>query len=156
MTYHHFLRDQRGTAALELVWILPLLFLILYAVMIIGDAAQRQIAIQSAVRAGGEYARFFPTDSAGIKSAITNALPPGWTLSGTPTVTCTCQDPNPPHTAQVPTSCSGIETGIATCNAPFLVIVSASMPSSSLTTRFPLPVLNLSFNNSANYEVRIQ
>jgi Flp pilus assembly protein TadG len=143
MTYHNFLRDQRGTAALEFMLIALALFTLLFAVAGFGDVTQRQIAIQSAVRAGGEYARFFPTDQTGIKSAITNALPSGWTLSGAPTVTCSC--------AGVPTSCSGIATGTP-CNPPFLVIVSASMPPSAITT----PLWSGSFNNSASYEVRVQ
>jgi Flp pilus assembly protein TadG len=143
MTYHNFLRDQRGTAALEFMLIALTLFTLLFAVAGFGDVTQRQIAIQSAVRAGGEYARFFPTDQTGIQNAVTNALPPGWTLSGASTVTCSC--------AGAPTSCSGIATG-TTCNPPFLVKVSASMPSSSIIT----PLWSGSFNNSASYEVRVQ
>jgi len=143
MTYHNFLRDQRGTAALEFMLIALTLLTLVFAVAGFGDVTQRQIAIQSAVRAGGEYARFFPTDETGIRSAITNALPSGWTLSGAPTVTCTCKG--------APTSCSGIATG-TTCNPPFLVNVSASMPGSSIIT----PLWSGSFNNSASYEVRIQ
>jgi Flp pilus assembly protein TadG len=143
MTYHNFLRDQRGAAALEFMLIALTLLTLVFAVAGFGDVTQRQIAIQSAVRAGGEYARFFPTDQTGIQSAITNALPSGWTLSGAPTVTCSC--------AGVTTSCSGIATG-TTCNPPFLVIVSASMPASAITT----PLWSGSFNNSASYEVRVQ
>jgi Flp pilus assembly protein TadG len=144
MTYHNFLRDQRGTAALEFMLIALTLITLVFAVAGFGDVTQRQIAIQSAVRAGGEYARFFPTDQTGIQSAITTALPSGWTLSGAPTVTCSC--------AGVTTSCSGIATGTP-CNPPFLVIVSASMPPSAITT--PLWSSG-SFNNSARYEVRVQ
>jgi Flp pilus assembly protein TadG len=143
MRYHNFLRDQHGTAALEFTLIALALFTLLLAVAGFGDVTQRQIAIQSGVRAGGEYARFFPTDETGIRSAITNALPSGWTLSGAPNVTCSC--------AGVTTSCSGIATG-TTCNPPFLVIVSASMAASAITT----PLWSGSFNNSASYEVRIQ
>jgi hypothetical protein len=119
------------------------LFTLLLAAAGFGDVTQRQIAIQSAVRAGGEYARFFPTDSAGIQNAVTNALPSGYSLTGTPAVTCSC--------AGAGTSCSAIATG-ATCAAPFLVNISASMPASSITT----PFWSQSFNNSASYEVRIQ
>jgi Flp pilus assembly protein TadG len=143
MTYHNFLRDQRGTAALEFTLIALVLLTLLFAVAGFGDVTQRQIAIQSAVRAGGEYARFFPTDQTGIQNAVTNALPSGWTLSRAPTVTCSC--------AGVTTSCSGIATGTP-CNPPFLVMVSASMPASTITT----PLWSGSFNNTVNYEVRIQ
>src|SRR5438105_8779248 len=90
MNYHNILRDQRGAAALEFMLIASGLITLLFAVAGFGDVTQRQIAIQSAVRAGGEYARFFPTDQTGIQTAITNALPSGWTLSAGPTVTCSC------------------------------------------------------------------
>jgi Flp pilus assembly protein TadG len=143
MTYHNFFRDQRGTAALEFMLIALTLLTLVFAVAGFGNVTQRQIAIQSAVRAGGEYARFFPTDQTGIQNAVVNALPSGWTLSGAPTVTCSC--------AGAPTSCSGIATG-TTCNSPFLVQVSASMLGSSITT----PLWSSSFNNSASYEVRVQ
>jgi len=143
MKYHSFLRDQRGVAAIEFLLIASVLFTLLLVAAGFGNVAHRQIAIQSAVRAGGEYARFFPTDSTGIQNAVTDALPSGWTLSAKPTVTCSC--------AGAATSCSGIATG-TTCNAPFLVNISASMPASSITT----PIWSRSFNNSASYEVRIQ
>jgi len=143
MTYHNFLRDRRGAAALEFMLIASALFTLLLAVAGFGDVTQRQIAIHSAVRAGGEYARFFPTDSTGIQNAVTNALPSGWTLSATPTVTCSC--------AGVVTPCSGIATG-TTCNPPFRVKVSASMPASAIATLYT----SGSFNNSASHEVRIQ
>jgi Flp pilus assembly protein TadG len=143
MTCHNFLRDRRGTAAIEFILIALVLFTLLLAVAGFGDVTQRQIAMQSAVRAGGEYARFFPTDQTGIQNAVTNALPSGWTLSGTPAVTCSC--------AGATTSCSGIATG-TTCNIPFVVKVSASMPSTTVTT----PLWSQSFTNSASYEVRIQ
>ena len=143
MTLHKLLRDQRGAAAIEFILIALALFTLLLAVAGFGDVTQRQVAIQTAVRAGGEYARFFPTDPTGIQTAVTNALPSGWTLSGVPTVTCSC--------AGATTSCSGIATG-TTCNPPFLVNISASMAASKVTTL----LWSGSFNNTASYEVRIQ
>ena len=144
MTYRNLLQDQRGTAALEFMLIALALFTLLFAVAGFGDVTQRQIAIQSAVRAGGEYARFFPSDPTGIGNAITNALPSGWTLStGSAAVTCSC--------AGVSTSCSKIATG-TTCNPPFLITVSASMAASAINT----PFWSGTFNNSASYEIRVQ
>jgi hypothetical protein len=64
-------------------------------------------------------------------------------LSGAPTVSCSC--------AGATTSCSGIATG-TTCNPPFLITVSASMPASAVIT----PLWSGTFSNSATYEVRIQ
>jgi Flp pilus assembly protein TadG len=143
MTHRNFLRDQRGVAAFEFILIGFVLITVLFAAAGFGNVAQQQIAIQTAVRAGGEYARFFPTDSTGIENAVTNALPSGWTLSATPTVTCSCNGTT--------TSCSAIATG-TTCTPPFLVNISASMAASSIIT----PLWSGSFNNSASYEVRIQ
>jgi Flp pilus assembly protein TadG len=143
MSYHKFFRDQRGTAAIEFMLIALALFTLLLAVAGFGDVTQRQVAIQTAVRAGGEYARFFPTDPTGIQTAVTNALPSGWTLTAVPTVTCSC--------AGAATSCTGIATG-TTCNPPFLVNISASMASTKVTT----PLWSGTFSNSATYEVRIQ
>ena len=141
--YHNFLRDQRGAAALEFMLIALGLLTLIFAVWAFGDVTQRQVALHSAVRAGGEYARFFPTDTTGIQNAVTNALPSGLTLSATPTVTCACNGTT--------TICSDIATG-TTCTAPFLIKISASMPALSLTT----PLWSHSFNNGAFYEVRIQ
>ena len=143
MTHRNFLRDQRGVAAFEFILIAFVLITVLFAAAGFGNVAQRQIALQTAVRAGGEYARFFPTDTTGIENAVTNALPSGLTLSATPTVTCSCNGTK--------TSCSAIATG-TTCNVPFLVTISASMAASSIIT----PLWSHSFNNSASYEVRIQ
>jgi Flp pilus assembly protein TadG len=146
MTSHNFLRDQRGAATLEFMLIASALFTLLFAVAGFGDVTQRNIRLQSAVRAGGEYARFFPTDTTGIQNAVANALPSG-TLSGTPTVTCYCNVAG----VSTSTSCSAIATG-TTCNFPFFVKVSASMPASAITT----PYWSGSFNNTASHEVRIQ
>jgi Flp pilus assembly protein TadG len=148
MTYHNVIRDQRGTAALEFVLITLALLTVVFAVAGFGDVAQRQIGIQSAVRAGGEYARFFPTDQAGIQNAVTNALPTGtgWTLSAGPTVTCSCAGGG-----FSPSLCTSIANGTL-CGVPFLINVSASLPVSTVRT----PLWSGSFNNSASYEVRIQ
>ncbi|WP_458197216.1 TadE/TadG family type IV pilus assembly protein [Bradyrhizobium sp. UFLA05-153] len=141
---HNFLRDQRGAAALEFIIVAVFVLVpLLFAVVEVGDVTQRQTAIQSAVRAGGEYARFFPTDSNGIQNTVTNALPSGLSLSGTPTVACSC--------AGTATSCSAIATG-TTCNTPFLIQISASMPASSIIT----PWWSQSFSNRVSYEVRVK
>lgn len=144
MAHHNCLRDRRGAATLEFMLIASALFTLLFAVAGFGDVTQRQIAMQSAVRAGGEYARFFPTDPTGIQNAVTNALPSGWTLNpATPTVTCTC--------AGTTTSCTAIGTG-TTCSAPFLVRISASMPASAITAIY----WSGSFSNDTSHVVRIQ
>jgi Flp pilus assembly protein TadG len=143
--YHNFLRDQRGAVALEFIIIAVLVLVpLLFAVVEVGGVTQRQTALQSAVRAGGEYARFFPTDSNGIQNTVTNALPTGLSLSGTPTVACSCNG--------TATLCSAIATG-ATCAPPFLIQISASMPASVISVP---PYWSQSFSNSVRYEIRVK
>jgi len=82
---------------MELAIVCAILVPAVLAVVDIGNAAQQQIELQQALHAGGQYAMSFPTDTTGITSAITNALPSNW-VSGstknitlaTPTASCTC------------------------------------------------------------------
>jgi Flp pilus assembly protein TadG len=139
-----FFRDRRGVAALEFMIMGPVLVILVFAGFQFGDVIQKQIALQQAVKSGGEYARYFPTAEAGIKSTITNALPPGFTLSsGSPTVACFCNG--------ALLSCTSIGTG-TTCTPPLLVNVQATMPASVLN----LIIWSATIPNVASYEVRVQ
>src|SRR5690242_2611612 len=83
--------DQDGVSALEFSIIATFMIALMFGAFDIGNAAQQQIALQEAVRSGGEFARFFPTNQTGIQNAVLNALPGGWTITGgNPTVSCTC------------------------------------------------------------------
>jgi Flp pilus assembly protein TadG len=84
--------DRHGMSVLELAIIGPILVVAVVAVVELGNAAQQQILLQQALRAGGQYAMSFPTDTNGIQSAVTNALPSNWNnvTVGTPTASCTC------------------------------------------------------------------
>jgi len=103
--YRRLLRDRRGMSALELVLVAAVLAPAIIAVVDIGNAAQQQIELQQALRAGGQYAMTFPADpsntsnvnSANIKTVVTAALPSNWTSGSTKDITvgastasCTC------------------------------------------------------------------
>lgn len=86
------LRDRRGIVALEFALIGGMLVMVMLAVWDIGNAAQQTIRLHEALHAAGQYALSFPTDQTGIRRAVTNALPSGWTnvtVSG-PAYSCTC------------------------------------------------------------------
>ena len=151
------LRDQRGVATLEFVVIAMVLFAIMFAAFDFANLAQRQIALQGALRSGGEFARYFPTspgangggsppctETAGtprtVRCAVLNALPSGFTLTGL-TMSCTC--------AGVAVAC----TAPGTCTPPFLMKLQASLPSVSIMT--PLWTGG-AVTQSGSYEVRIQ
>jgi Flp pilus assembly protein TadG len=101
-------RDRRGVSALEFALVAGILATILLGVWDLGNAAQQQIRMQEALRAAAQYALSFPTDSTGIRNAVTAALPSGWTnvSVSTPTSSCSCW------------SASGGTTTSSTCSCP--------------------------------------
>jgi Flp pilus assembly protein TadG len=134
-------RDRRGVSALEFSVIGLVMVTLMLAAYDIGNAAQEQIALQQAVRAGAAYAQYFPTDLNGIQNAVTNALPAGWALNNAPTVSCSCNGAG--YVCNQPP---------ANCPSPVLVTISATMPYSPISALFA----NIIPNNTASYVVRIQ
>jgi Flp pilus assembly protein TadG len=135
--------DRRGVAALEFSIIGLLMVTFMLAAYDLGNAAQQQVALQQAVRTGGQYALSYPTNPTGVRTAVLRALPASWTLSdpgGVPSVTCTC--------AGATVSCSSP----GNCTPPFLVTITATMPYQALT---PLFAAAIPFNR-ATYVTRIQ
>lgn len=132
------IKDRRGTATFEFVLVAPLIVMIVFAAFGFGNVAQQQIALQSAVKVGGEYARFYPADTNGIQNATKAALPSSMSLnSGSPTVTSACA--------------TGTLAG-GNCTPPIFVTISATMPSTTIT----LPFWTGTFANAATYEIRVQ
>ena len=98
----------------------------------IGNAVQQQLQLEQALRAAGQYAMSFPTQTGGLNStnngivlAIQQALPANLLPSLTPTATATA-NPGP----------------------SYIIKLSATLTYSS----FLLPITNL----SASYVVRVQ
>lgn len=146
------LADQRGVTALEFTLIATVLFALLLAVASFGDVIQKEIALQEAVRAGGEYARnhFTPVGKTpiaeSIASAVTSALPTG---SQTPTVTLACSCNN----GALGSTCDGIAAGTTSCSSPLLVKLTATMPTALQINAI---VWSGSIPYGASYEVRVK
>lgn len=88
------LRDRGGVAALEFVIVMPVLALIMVATADLGNALQQSIRLETAARAGAQYALSYPSDVAGITDQVRNSLI-GWPAGsgitiGTPTLRCVC------------------------------------------------------------------
>ncbi|MEO3474539.1 TadE/TadG family type IV pilus assembly protein [Roseomonas sp. CAU 1739] len=88
------LRDRRGVAALEFVLILPVLTLIMITTADLGNALQQSIRLETAARAGAQYAFSYPSDTTGITDQVRNSLT-GWPVGTgitipTPTLRCVC------------------------------------------------------------------
>ena len=142
----HLIKDRRGVAALEFTIIAGVLITLLAAVFDFALVATNQISLQAALNAGGAYLQYFPTASTTqVTTVIRGAMP-----AGAPTVTvsaiqCFCNG------ATTPSTCPG-SGGTPACAAPWLMKITASMPSST----FWLPLWSGTIPNQGKYEVRIQ
>ena len=138
-------RDRRGVSAIEFAFIAPVMIMLMLGAFDFGNAAQQQIQLQQAVRAGGAYAISRPTDLAGIQEAVSAGLPDRWKLSGSVTTTCSCSD-------------GSLSAG--TCDAPGLGGCSAnSAKTISITATLayaPLFFTAIPTNPTATYVVRFQ
>lgn len=139
------LHDRKGVAALEFSVIASFMITLMMGAYELGNAAQQQVALQSAVRAGAAYAATHPTDTTGIITVVTNALP-GWTFSAGPSIACGCL-----NTATGATSTTPCSAPVCTTDAK-TVTVSASTAYASLTSLFA----NAIPSNTASYVVRFQ
>ena len=92
--YLHLLRaDRRGVSALEFVLVMPLIVLIMLATADLGNAVQQSIRLETAARAGAQYAFTFPRDAAGIRNQVLSTLS-GWTDVTVPNPTLVCRCPS--------------------------------------------------------------
>jgi hypothetical protein len=65
---------QSGQALVELALLLPFLILMLAGIIDLGRAYRALTLITSAASQGAQYAAFNPTDEAGIRARVNNAL----------------------------------------------------------------------------------
>jgi hypothetical protein len=86
--------DCHGSAAAEFAIIAPILILIITAIADFGSLVRQSAALAGATRIGAEYARFHPTDLAGIKNATQNSMSFSPPLSFPTTFpwSCECHD----------------------------------------------------------------
>jgi Flp pilus assembly protein TadG len=148
-------RDRRGAAAVEFAFIAPAMVAVMFGAYDFGNAAQQQIQLQQAVRAGGAYAISRPTDKTGIQNAVNAALPSGWTLTndnGKANVTCSWIDPvASTGTLNALPSCNPADLANAPANSGKVIQISATMAYTPLFSwPFSLP------SSTAAYVVRFQ
>jgi Flp pilus assembly protein TadG len=136
-------RDRRGVAAMEFVVIGGIMVVLLVGTFDFGNAAQQQLALQQAVRAGAAYAQYFPAATqSNIQGAVTSAAASqGLTLGATPQVSCACN--GTAYTCGSPPS---------NCPPPATVTISANTAYTALGSLFA----SLITQNTASYEVRIR
>ncbi|HEV7265132.1 MAG TPA: TadE/TadG family type IV pilus assembly protein [Falsiroseomonas sp.] len=92
MMMHIFRNCRRaGTATLEFAIVAPVLVAILVGLMDWGLAVESRLRLQTAARAGAQYAITSPTDTAGITAAVQAAAPDFASLSTSSTgIWCEC------------------------------------------------------------------
>lgn len=120
--FHRLHRQTEGAAAIEFALITTGLIFIIIPMIDVGQALINSLRIDSALRAGLQYAISEPDDSAGIQSAVQN----GTTIASasiTPGITTFCECDGTTQTCG--TSCAGTmatyKTISATYNMPLLM-----------------------------------
>lgn len=94
------MRDRMGVAAAEFAMVASILVVFVVAIVDIGGAIQQRMVLTQAARGAGQYAISFPTDTMGstqtpgITSALTQALPASWTDVVSTVTMCLCADGN--------------------------------------------------------------
>lgn len=138
-------RDRRGISALEFGLVGGVLVVLVLSVWDLGSAAQQEIRLQEALRAAAQYASSFPTDTAGISNAVTNALPAGWAdvSVATPTNSCACW------------SSSGGTAASSTCSCPTGTVLERMITLGVSRPFSPLLIQSIT-SISASYVVRYQ
>ena len=150
----HLLRARGGVSTIEFCCIGLLTVTTVLAAYDLGNAAHEQIRLQEAVRLAGAYASRWPTDVAGIRAAVTAALPSGWTLTdpgGVAAIACSCVDPG----SGTPTPLAGCTTSaFDTCTGGggLLISISASKAYTAVDPMFATAISRL----SATYVTRFQ
>ncbi len=81
---------RSGTSSLEFALLLPILLAMLVGLVDWGLAIDARIQLQSAVRAGAQYAMRMPTDTAGITAAVRAAASDRTLTVTNPVIWCEC------------------------------------------------------------------
>jgi Flp pilus assembly protein TadG len=82
---------DRGTSMVEFALVLPLLAFLMVAMVDFGRGMAISMTLESAARSGAEYGGLFPQDTAGVTTAIAEALGPGLTADAVSAVPqCRC------------------------------------------------------------------
>ncbi len=153
-------RSCEGVSAIEFALITPVLLVFLIGVTDFGLAMFHKMELQSAVRAGAQYALSDGNDTASIISAVVSSTGAGITSSDV-TLTCQCLDTS----TEVLTGTTCGSTGCASSEAVLMTIDAASTytplltpnldTSSGSVTRF-LSFIPSSFDLTASVTIRIE
>ena len=145
-------RDRRGVSALEFAIVAPVMAMLLFGAYDFSNAAQQQIQLQEAVRAGGAYAISRPTDVTGIQNAVAGALPGGRQLvGGVAAVSCSCMDPGSGALSALP-GCLATDLDSCSATSAKAISITATTTYTALTPLFAAAIPD----NSATYVVRFQ
>ena len=143
--------DHSGTAALEFALVASIVVTVLLAAFDIGIAMLQYAELNAAVRAGGQYAIAFPTDTSGIEAAVNAVLPGSMQASVTKKIGCECSNGGGGSPCgSVSGSCSSCPSG----TTQRYVHVASSLNASTWFTT-PLAIIPLSAP-SACYVARVQ
>jgi Flp pilus assembly protein TadG len=85
-----FRLGRRAVSALEFALVAPLLLLLMLAANDFGNALQQATRLETAARAGAQFALAFPTDQARIVQATRDGLQTAWQAGTAVTVQCRC------------------------------------------------------------------
>jgi hypothetical protein len=146
--------DRRGVSAIEFAMIALMTVSITFAGYDLGNAAHQQIRLQEAVRLAGAYAGHWPTDIAGIRAAVTGALPAEWELTtpgGVATIACSCVNPASGVTSTL-TGCTTSQFDTCDAGSGLLVSITATMAYSAIDPMFAAALPQL----GATYVIRFQ
>ncbi len=77
---------------MEFGMVVPVIAIIVLGTYDLGNMIAIRTKLDDALHAGGTYAMSYPTSYTNIQSAVTAALPAGWTdaVVSAPVVTCSC------------------------------------------------------------------
>jgi len=141
--------DQGGSTALEFALVSGIVVTLLLAAFDIGIAMLQYAELNAAVRAGGQYAITFPTDTSGIQTAVNAVLPSS--MPASVTIGCECSNGGGGSPCgSVSGSCSSCPSG----TTQRYVHVASSLNASTWFTT-PLAITPLSAP-SACYVARVQ
>lgn len=138
------LRSEQGSSLVEVALVLPMLLLVLVGMVDFGRGYYLGNEVAGAARAGAVYGSQNPTDTAGMKTAVTEDAPdvPGITASAS--YGCECSDGT-----SASASCSTVPT--CSTNVVYYVKVTAS---ATYTTMVPWTGLPSSIALSRTVEMR--
>src|SRR5689334_22624321 len=89
---NRLIRDCRGVAAIEFVLVAGVMIMALGAVLGFATVAMQQIALEGALKAGGDYLRSYPTTATTtqLQTLMRNSLPAGAPTLTVSQIQCFC------------------------------------------------------------------